>query len=42
MPSKYCVSASLNWAVAGAEKILRKEINASAHADMLVALKQDL
>ena len=29
-------------AVAGAEKILRKEINASAHADMLVALKQDL
>ena len=29
-------------AVAGAEKILRKEINASAHADMLVALRQDL
>ena len=29
-------------AVTGAEKILRKEINASAHADMLVALKQDL
>jgi F-type H+-transporting ATPase subunit b len=29
-------------AVAGAEKILRKEINASVHADMLGALKQDL
>ena len=29
-------------AVAGAEKILRKEINASAHADMLAGLKQDL
>ena len=29
-------------AVAGAEKILRKEINAAAHADMLTALKQDL
>ncbi|MBS1160929.1 MAG: F0F1 ATP synthase subunit B [Azonexus sp.] len=29
-------------AVAGAEKILRKEINASVHADMLGTLKQDL
>jgi len=29
-------------AVAGAEKILRKEINASVHADMLGALKKDL
>ena len=29
-------------AVAGAEKILRKEINASVHADMLGALKQGL
>lgn len=29
-------------AVAGAEKILRKEINPAAHADMLVTLKQDL
>jgi F-type H+-transporting ATPase subunit b len=29
-------------AVAGAEKILRKEINPAAHAEMLVALKQDL
>ena len=29
-------------AVAGAEKILRKEVNASAHAAMLTALKQDL
>ena len=29
-------------AVAGAEKILRKEVNASAHAAMLAALKQDL
>ena len=29
-------------AVAGAEKILRKEINASVHAEMLGALKQDL
>ena len=29
-------------AVAGAEKILRKEINASVHADMLGSLKQDL
>lgn len=29
-------------AVAGAEKILRKEVNAAAHADMLTALKQDL
>jgi F-type H+-transporting ATPase subunit b len=29
-------------AVVGAEKILRKEINASAHADMLAGLKQDL
>ncbi len=29
-------------AVAGAEKILRKEVNASVHADMLAALKQDL
>lgn len=29
-------------AVAGAEKILRREVNASAHADMLTALKQEL
>ena len=29
-------------AVVGAEKILRKEINASVHADMLAGLKQDL
>jgi F-type H+-transporting ATPase subunit b len=29
-------------AVAGAEKILRKEVNASVHAEMLAALKQDL
>ncbi|MDD5248084.1 MAG: F0F1 ATP synthase subunit B [Rhodocyclaceae bacterium] len=29
-------------AVAGAEKILRREVNASAHADMLAALKQEL
>jgi F-type H+-transporting ATPase subunit b len=29
-------------AVVGAEKILRKEINASVHADMLGSLKQDL
>lgn len=29
-------------AVAGAEKILRKEINATVHAEMLGALKQDL
>ena len=29
-------------AVAGAEKILRKEINASAHAEILVAIKQGL
>jgi F-type H+-transporting ATPase subunit b len=29
-------------AVAGAEKILRREINAGAHADMLTALKQEL
>jgi F-type H+-transporting ATPase subunit b len=29
-------------AVSGAEKILRREINASAHADMLAAIKQDL
>ncbi|MDR2188994.1 MAG: F0F1 ATP synthase subunit B [Azonexus sp.] len=29
-------------AVAGAEKILRKEINAAAHGEMLVALKQEL
>jgi F-type H+-transporting ATPase subunit b len=29
-------------AVAGAEKILRKEVNASVHANMLAALKQDL
>jgi len=29
-------------AVAGAEKILRKEINASVHAEMLGTLKQDL
>ena len=29
-------------AVAGAEKILRREIDAKAHADMLVAIKQDL
>lgn len=29
-------------AVVGAEKILRKEINASAHADMLADLKRDL
>jgi len=29
-------------AVVGAEKILRKEINASVHADMLGTLKQDL
>jgi len=29
-------------AVAGAEKILRKEVNASVHAAMLAALKQDL
>ena len=29
-------------AVAGAEKILRREINAQAHADILAAIKQDL
>jgi F-type H+-transporting ATPase subunit b len=29
-------------AVAGAEKILRREINAGVHADMLTALKQEL
>lgn len=29
-------------AVVGAEKILRREINAAAHADMLVSLKQEL
>jgi len=29
-------------AVAGAEKILRREVNAGAHADMLTALKQEL
>ncbi|HQR03522.1 MAG: F0F1 ATP synthase subunit B [Proteobacteria bacterium] len=29
-------------AVAGAEKILRKEINAQAHADLLVQLKSEL
>lgn len=29
-------------AVAGAEKILRREVNATAHADMLTALKQEL
>jgi F-type H+-transporting ATPase subunit b len=29
-------------AVAGAEKILRREVNAAAHAEMLTALKQDL
>jgi F-type H+-transporting ATPase subunit b len=29
-------------AVAGAEKILRREVDARAHADMLTAIKQDL
>jgi F-type H+-transporting ATPase subunit b len=29
-------------AVIGAEKILRREVNAAAHADMLVSLKQEL
>ena len=29
-------------AVAGAEKILRREVNVGAHADMLTALKQEL
>jgi F-type H+-transporting ATPase subunit b len=29
-------------AIAGAEKILRREVNASVHADMLAAIKQDL
>lgn len=29
-------------AVAGAEKILRREVDAKAHADMLTAIKQDL
>ncbi|HTY03777.1 MAG TPA: F0F1 ATP synthase subunit B [Rhodocyclaceae bacterium] len=29
-------------AVAGAEKILRREVNAAAHAEMLAALKQEL
>jgi F-type H+-transporting ATPase subunit b len=29
-------------AVAGAEKILRREVNASVHADMLATLKQEL
>jgi len=29
-------------AVAGAEKILRREVNAAVHADMLSGLKQDL
>lgn len=29
-------------AVAGAEKILKKEVNATAHADMLASLKQGL
>ncbi|MDY0014391.1 MAG: F0F1 ATP synthase subunit B [Rhodocyclaceae bacterium] len=31
-----------NLAVAGAEKILRREINAQAHADLLANLKQEL
>lgn len=31
-----------NLAVAGAEKILRREVNAQAHADLLVALKSEL
>jgi F-type H+-transporting ATPase subunit b len=29
-------------AVAGAEKILRREVNAQAHADLLGQLRQDL
>lgn len=29
-------------AVAGAEKILRREIDASAHADMLAQIRRDL
>ena len=29
-------------AVAGAERILRKEINAQVHADLLANLKQEL
>jgi len=29
-------------AIAGAEKILRREINAQAHADLLNQLKQEL
>lgn len=29
-------------AVAGAEKILRREIDAKAHADLLARIKQDL
>ena len=29
-------------AIAGAEKILRREVNAAAHADMLAGLKQEL
>ena len=28
--------------VSGAEKILRREINAQAHADILATIKQDL
>ena len=31
-----------NLAVAGAEKILRREVNAQAHADLLAALKSEL
>jgi F-type H+-transporting ATPase subunit b len=29
-------------AVAGAERILKREVDAKAHAEMLVALKQEL
>ena len=38
-PSRVVVAA---LAIAGAEKILRREINAQAHADLLNQLKQEL
>jgi F-type H+-transporting ATPase subunit b len=41
-PRKPCATRSLQLAVAGAERILRKEINAQAHAELLTQLKSEL
>jgi F-type H+-transporting ATPase subunit b len=41
-PGPNCVQRVADLAVAGAERILKREVDAKGHADMLAALKQEL